>query len=944
LCLAYEIHVLPECTLKFRIRHDEANASGSRPETRIRGQYEFHKVLPNFKRLASFQELVKVFPRAAKYHRNAGTDLLFVLGMIALEESTFPITQLFAMDLLFEAMADPRRSAVIKKAYGFDHLDLIVLTSKYDVFSREQLSLLHGELARRSAEWQQAKIRLTDSISTAEQAVQSSQQALAAKGEQLRRARAEMNDLSDALRQRGQQLGATAKRLDAAVEQLTCVHRELHERDRQIVSARTELAVLSIERRQLQDQITPLRSQIDGRQRRITSLCSDLLSLRQSFEERNRLVGAQRAELAGLRETLEEHQQQVVTLNAELASTRERLREKDQRLDVANSQLAAVLISISWRLTAPLRYVGSGVRRAGTLARSSVRLRFAPRNAQPADARLIYSIDSLNINQGRIYGWGWMLHPEEKVTQLFFRVQSKLKTFDVPIQYGTPRPDVEQNFGDIPDARRSGFLVSGWLPPGFRKMNLCLRVQVSEGRISEIPLAIHEHPLSGNISVTGVASTKLRAPAQGLGKAARLLLALLHRAPRKLGAAVNSARYLLDSSNARRSAFIEGIEQVPPSQRRLIIDHNLGGGSNLYREHWLTDARQRGLLPVLLYYDLPSLTYCLTYAVGNDRATVHLRRLQDVAKILVATQFDEIFLSNAVSFEDPLALIEWVLSLKARTKAKLIFAVHDYFAICPSWTLLDETMSFCGVPDRARCESCLPSNQGDFTRLLDMRVTNIEDWRNGWGQLLRRADVLLCFSEASAGLLRRAYPALGPGAIQVRPHSVHYLPKVKLPVKVGVPLNIGVVGTIAAHKGANVVREMARHIASNHLPVRITVIGKIDDGTATRWEDFECLRVTGPFTQTELPDLLARHDVNICFLPSIWPETFSYVAEEIMQLGLPLAVFDLGAPAERAAHYEHGLVIQERAPAAIISRLLAFHRGFQPRQIATVAHHIPQEG
>jgi hypothetical protein len=28
-------------------------------------------------------------------------------------------------------------------------------------------------------------------------------------------------------------------------------------------------------------------------------------------------------------------------------------------------------------------------------------------------------------------------------------------------------------------------------------------------------------------------------------------------------------------------------------------------------------------------------------------------------------------------------------------------------------------------------------------------------------------------------------------------------------------------------------------------------------------------------------------------LPSIWPETFSYVAEELMQLGVPLAVFDL---------------------------------------------------
>ena len=45
------------------------------------------------------------------------------------------------------------------------------------------------------------------------------------------------------------------------------------------------------------------------------------------------------------------------------------------------------------------------------------------------------------------------------------------------------------------------------------------------------------------------------------------------------------------------------------------------------------------------------------------------------------------------------------------------------------------------------------------------------------------------------------------------------------------------------------------------------------------------------------------------FLPSIVPETFSFVAEEVMALGLPLAAFDIGAPAERIRYYTRGAIL-----------------------------------
>jgi len=66
-------------------------------------------------------------------------------------------------------------------------------------------------------------------------------------------------------------------------------------------------------------------------------------------------------------------------------------------------------------------------------------------------------------------------------------------------------------------------------------------------------------------------------------------------------------------------------------------------------------------------------------------------------------------------------------------------------------------------------------------------------------------------------------------------------------------------------------------------------------------------------------------------LPSIWPETFSYVAEELMQLGVPLAVFNMGAPAERVAQYENGMVIDRVDAAHALQQLRAFHAKLRTR-------------
>ena len=149
LCLKNEIHVLPEKLVKLRVRDNEGNASGSRPETRIRRTYEFYKLLSNYRKLTYFDDLVKIFAGAAGYDRQEETDLDFTLAMMALEEKSFSCTKLFGMDLLLEVISDPVRSENIKRLYAFDYMSFINLTAKHDVFSMEEVSLLYRAIAER---------------------------------------------------------------------------------------------------------------------------------------------------------------------------------------------------------------------------------------------------------------------------------------------------------------------------------------------------------------------------------------------------------------------------------------------------------------------------------------------------------------------------------------------------------------------------------------------------------------------------------------------------------------------------------------------------------------------------------------------------------------------------------------------------------------------------
>jgi glycosyltransferase involved in cell wall biosynthesis len=355
--------------------------------------------------------------------------------------------------------------------------------------------------------------------------------------------------------------------------------------------------------------------------------------------------------------------------------------------------------------------------------------------------------------------------------------------------------------------------------------------------------------------------------------------------------------------------------QVKGKPLALVIDHDLGGGANLYRSSLMERFAIEGFAAVLLSAHNGILAYQLTAKRGWWTRIAYIDDVNALFEVLSTTNFETVVFNNIISFPAPLAVVNGLSNwLRQNNRGQFLFLVHDHYCICPSWLLLNDAGKYCGIPDASVCASCLPANKAlflDFARGID-----IVTWRAAWSDVLGQADEIRCFSTSTRSLLLRAHVNINPERVSVVPHILAHVRLRRVTLQdPGYPV-IGVIGHIVHHKGGQVLSDLAKYIRVAKKRVRIVVIGTIEYNLPK-----EFVTSTGPYRPAQLPELLEAHGVNVGFFPSIVPETFSYVTEEMIVMGLPILAFDLGAPGERVAQYAYGRVISIGSPQSILEAI-----------------------
>lgn len=360
----------------------------------------------------------------------------------------------------------------------------------------------------------------------------------------------------------------------------------------------------------------------------------------------------------------------------------------------------------------------------------------------------------------------------------------------------------------------------------------------------------------------------------------------------------------------------------------IIIDHKLGGGANEFSKKLKSEIE----LNFEFNFDTKKSELELNIYFQNKQIlSLNILKYSILEKIINFFSIMKIYINELVSFPYVLELIDILIKVKQK-KQNLIyqFFVHDYFFVCPNFNLTihkDGIIIYCNVPaDIEFCNNCLYSNPIYYyinpTIKLSYPNLKITEWRNKFAQLINLLDKIIVFSKSSINIIKKAYPFLDDNKIELKPHTVNWVRKVNIK-KTTNTLKIGVIGNINLPKGNIVILNLCEYLKKNNLDIEIHIFGDFDN-METNIKSYKNLILHAKYQRDELPELMEKNEIDIIFIPSLWPETFSYTTEEAIQMGLPVAVFNLGAPPERVKYYEKGLILNSVQPEIIISEISSF--------------------
>ena len=143
----------------------------------------------------------------------------------------------------------------------------------------------------------------------------------------------------------------------------------------------------------------------------------------------------------------------------------------------------------------------------------------------------------------------------------------------------------------------------------------------------------------------------------------------------------------------------------------IFIDHSLGGGANWYRDERVKPLRADGRPFIVISGQRNTRELYAVAEAGPTRMRMALASFDDLDQLIPRGRHVRIVYNCAVGFASA-GEVPGFLARRVKEMANTLeIALHDYFPICPSYTLLDSEGSFCGVPRDLKDLPALPGTQ-----------------------------------------------------------------------------------------------------------------------------------------------------------------------------------------------------------------------------------------
>jgi GT2 family glycosyltransferase len=375
----------------------------------------------------------------------------------------------------------------------------------------------------------------------------------------------------------------------------------------------------------------------------------------------------------------------------------------------------------------------------------------------------------------------------------------------------------------------------------------------------------------------------------------RVILSEYHNYLKEVDLIKNDLKY-----NKTRATLLAFLISTNSKENVMVFNHNKGGGADSFIENKILQEKNKKMFLVVKNYEK---IYTITIRYKEHKIFFMCNKISELEIIFKEAQINTIILNELVDYENVMESLHQIIDFKKKFNCRLIYFAHDFFCLCPSINLIESSGKWCNGGNDEICRQCFPIIGKKY--VIKDKTINIDEWRKNWEALLFNCDKIYCFSKFTRSMFLEIMN--NHLNIEIYPMPVTKFRKIEL--KRSDEINIGVLGSISFSKGANILYEMGRLLNKERKKYHDTSIKII--GTIDMKYSHKKLEVLGPYNKLELPSIVEKNNICIIFIPSIWGETYSYTTQEAIEMGIPIAVFNIGAPAERVSKYDKGLIIEK---------------------------------
>lgn len=227
----------------------------------------------------------------------------------------------------------------------------------------------------------------------------------------------------------------------------------------------------------------------------------------------------------------------------------------------------------------------------------------------------------------------------------------------------------------------------------------------------------------------------------------------------------------------------------------------------------------------------------------------------------------------------------------------IVFSFHDFYTVCPTIQLLDETRTYCaGVCTSGLGDCPLPANWY-YPPLPYLKHRYVHEHQRLMRRALDVCDFFITTSQASRDLLTTHFPKLDQDSFVIIEHGrdISREELARAPVKTE-PMRAVFFGELTPAKGLKLILSLLEENRRTGSPIELHLLGKkVGDFDPEKYG----VIYHGLYQRDELSGHIRAIRPSVSLVPSPWPETYCHVLTESWAMGLPVLASDIGTLRER---------------------------------------------